>query len=247
MTWFRVDDGLAFHAKTLQAGNAAMGMWVRAGAWCSHHLTDGHIPTHVVATLGTTAQAKALVTAALWIEEEGGYCFHDWKQSNPLRVEVQEEREAAKERMRRAREAKRSGSVRANNGGTSPAVAVTPTRPDPTLEEKAAATPLPAPTRSDVEGLCRYFLEAISRNGVKATITEKWRTEARLLLDADKRDREELRAVIDWCTQDEFWKPNVLSVPKLRVKYDQLRLAMQRAQPRPLSADPHQEHLEQWR
>lgn len=84
------------------------------------------------------------------------------------------------------------------------------------------------PPRTDVEGLCRYFLEAISRNGVRATITEKWRTEARLMLDKDHRDQLEVREVIDWCVQDEFWKANVHSVPTLRQKYDRLRLGMQR-------------------
>lgn len=133
MTWFRVDDGLAFHAKTLQAGNAAMGLWVRAGAWCSQHLTDGLVPSHVSLTLGTSAQAKALVAAGLWREDVEGYRFHDWEQSNPRREDVEAEREAAKERMRKAREAKRSGDVRANTERTSPAVTVTPTRPDPTL------------------------------------------------------------------------------------------------------------------
>ena len=31
--WFKVDDNLALHPKVLGAGNAAMGMWVRAGSW----------------------------------------------------------------------------------------------------------------------------------------------------------------------------------------------------------------------
>lgn len=33
MSWFKVDDHLAFHRKTLAAGNEAMGLWVRAGSW----------------------------------------------------------------------------------------------------------------------------------------------------------------------------------------------------------------------
>jgi hypothetical protein len=93
-----------------------------------------------------------------------------------------------------------------------------------------------APIRSDVEGLCRYFAAAVAKNDVKATITEKWRTDARLLLDKDEKNPTEIRAVIDWATQDGFWRANILSVPKLREKYNQLRLAMQANQSRPATS-----------
>jgi len=43
MPWFKVDDTLAFHAKVVAAGNAAMGLWVRAGAHSMQQLTDGFI------------------------------------------------------------------------------------------------------------------------------------------------------------------------------------------------------------
>jgi hypothetical protein len=33
---------------------------------------------------------------------------------------------------------------------------------------------------------------------------------------------------IDWCQDDEFWRSNVLSMPKLREKYEQLRLQASR-------------------
>jgi hypothetical protein len=98
---------------------------------------------------------------------------------------------------------------------------------------------------TDADHLCDYFVSAISKNGVKATISERWRTEARLLLDRDKRPPEEVRAVITWATSDTFWKANILSIPKLREKYDQLRLAMEREQPEE-EGDPDKEYLRTW-
>lgn len=69
------------------------------------------------------------------------------------------------------------------------------------------------------------------RNEVRRpVITKKWRTEARLLIDKDRRPLDEIRAVIAWCQKDSFWKANILSMPKFREKYDQLRLASQRPQ-----------------
>lgn len=86
--WFKVDDGLAFHRKAVEAGNAAIGLWVRAGAHCGQHLTDGFIPTKTVLKLGTRAQAARLVAVGLWVEVDGGYQFHGWGEWQPTRDEV---------------------------------------------------------------------------------------------------------------------------------------------------------------
>lgn len=105
MVWFKVDDTLAFHAKVVAAGNPAMGLWVRAGAWCSQQLTDGFVPSHMVTSLGTTRQARMLVTAGLWEVAEGGYSFHDWSdgERQPTREQVENKREAWREKKRRQR------------------------------------------------------------------------------------------------------------------------------------------------
>lgn len=94
MTWFKVDDSLAFHAKAVAAGNAAMGMWTRGGAWCAQQLTDGHVPAHMVPALGSKGQATALVNAGLWTRVDGGYRFHDWLDYQPTAAEVQADRTA---------------------------------------------------------------------------------------------------------------------------------------------------------
>src|SRR4051812_4306842 len=95
--WFKVDDGLAFHRKVVAAGNAAMGLWVRAGSWCGQHLTDGFIPDHMIAVLGTVSQRKKLITVGLWEEVPGGCMFHGWNEKGrqPTSKVVLEEREKA--------------------------------------------------------------------------------------------------------------------------------------------------------
>lgn len=103
MPWFKVDDNLAFHAKTVAAGNPAMGLWVRAGAWCAQQVTDGFIPDHIISVIGTPAQAKKLVQVRLWDDADGGFRFHQWTDRQPSRVDVEAERAAARERMRAAR------------------------------------------------------------------------------------------------------------------------------------------------
>ncbi len=143
MVWFKVDDSLALHPKVLAAGNAAIGLWVRAGAWSAQQLTDGFVPAAIVATLGNGAQAQRLVDAGLWTKEAGGYRFHEWSERNPTREETEAKRATDHEAKVRAGRAGglASGRSRAKQAASSllqqPASSVlkqneAPTRPDPT-------------------------------------------------------------------------------------------------------------------
>ena len=112
MPWFRVDDTLPLHPKVLAAGNGAMGLWVRAGAWCMQHLQDGFVPEQIARQLGTRAEIKRLCDAGLWIAKGDGYEFHEWSQRQPSRAKLMAEREATAARVKRWRER------RQNNDGT---------------------------------------------------------------------------------------------------------------------------------
>jgi hypothetical protein len=81
------------------------------------------------------------------------------------------------------------------------------------------------PQRDDVDRICAHLVERIVANGSKKPeITETWKREARLLLDADKRTEQQVHDAIDWCQSNPFWCGKVMSMQKLRQKYDQLRL-----------------------
>ncbi len=110
MTWFKVDDSLAFHHKVVGVENAAMGLWVRAGAWCAQQNNDGVVPAHMVKALGATRRhAIALVAFGLW-EDQGDatYVFHDWHLYQPTSAEVKAERLA---KSQKKAEAGRSGGI----------------------------------------------------------------------------------------------------------------------------------------
>jgi hypothetical protein len=71
--------------EVLEAGNAAMGLWVRAGAWSAANMTDGFIPTRAAALLGTRNLCNKLVKAGLFDETTGGYRFRDWREKFPTK------------------------------------------------------------------------------------------------------------------------------------------------------------------
>jgi hypothetical protein len=60
------------------------------------------------------------------------------------------------------------------------------------------------------------------------------------MLDRDERTVAQVIKAIDWCQSDEFWRSNVMSMPTLREKYDQLRLQASRGAgaSRPTSGPP---------
>ncbi|MEU1284958.1 hypothetical protein [Kitasatospora sp. NPDC005856] len=92
------------------------------------------------------------------------------------------------------------------------------------------------PPRADVERICRALADAVEANGSKRpTITDRWRTSARLLLDKDGRTVEQVLGAIEWSQASEFWRGVVLSMPKLRDKYDQMRLQASRDRQQPSS------------
>lgn len=59
-----------------------------------------------------------------------------------------------------------------------------------------------------------------------------WIADMDKLIRIDKRDPEEVKQVIDWVREDDFWKTNVLSPLKLRKQYDMLVLKMQTEEPK---------------
>jgi hypothetical protein len=97
--------------------------------------------------------AEELVRAGLWDIAEGGWMFRDWVDYQPTKAEVEAERDAARERMKRVRAKKKgvSGSeeVQPNNtrtfGGTSEEVRVTP--PIPSLPNSSPTEKSVARTR----------------------------------------------------------------------------------------------------
>jgi|GEM_PF-3730617 len=80
--------------------------------------------------------------------------------------------------------------------------------------------------REDVSRLCNLLADLIEHNGsLRPTVKTAWTDSARLLLDKDGRDYESAEKLIRWVQADNFWRGNVMSMPKFREKYDQLRLS----------------------
>ncbi len=154
MTWGRVDDALAFNPKVIQAGNEAMGVWVRCLSWCSQQLSDGHVPESIVELMQGRAGAEALVAAGLWHETPTGWVFHDWEDYQPTKQGVRDQQAKNRKRQQdwrdrtKADQGKRNGvtdeSVTRDERVTNGA----PSHPIPSHKERGAQAPSPAPEKS---------------------------------------------------------------------------------------------------
>ena len=89
--------------------------------------------------------------------------------------------------------------------------------------------------------LAMYLFSKIKENNPEhrpLTDTQKqsWADHIRLMMQRDNRTAEQIKNMIDWCQNDEFWKTNILSTAKLRKQYDKMKVrANQDYQQRPAS------------
>lgn len=79
--------------------------------------------------------------------------------------------------------------------------------------------------------LCQLLIDLIIKNNPKSKVSKisekaqiRWLNECRLLRQSDNRTPEEIEVVIRFSQEDKFWKANILSMPTLREKFDQLYL-----------------------
>ena len=105
-------------------------------------------------------------------------------------------------------------------------------------------TPAPAPAEpakkkggivpaEEEPPLCALLADQIQKNdpnGKRPRVTASWVAAEDRMLRLDGRDPEATAALIRWCQQDQFWRGNILSMPKFREKYQQLFMAAGRDQ-----------------
>ena len=138
MSWFIVDDDAHTHPKFIAAGNAAIGLWTRCGAYSSKYGLGGHVPTEIARAYGRPAEIAALVRVGLWDPAEGGYQFHDWDDRNDTAEQARAKRDKAADRQRRWRDKHagvKSGVTRdETRDETRESQDSDPTRPDPSTD-----------------------------------------------------------------------------------------------------------------
>lgn len=77
--------------------------------------------------------------------------------------------------------------------------------------------------------LAKLLLQYNQRDDDKAKANlESWANTARLMRERDGRTFDEIKDVMTWAKNDEFWRANIMSMPKLRKQMTQLIAQMKR-------------------
>lgn len=74
---------------------------------------------------------------------------------------------------------------------------------------------------------------------------QKWADDVRLMMERDNRTEEQIRYLIEWAQNDSFWKRNILSIAKLREKFDQLTLIVKEEKAKKIRPFPKKSELDQ--
>jgi len=82
--------------------------------------------------------------------------------------------------------------------------------------------------------LARLLQDEILKNNPQARISprqvQNWALVADRMMRLDGRTEQDIENIIRWCQNDDFWYRNILSMEKLREKFDQLTLNRERDQ-----------------
>ena len=92
-----------------------------------------------------------------------------------------------------------------------------------------------SPAHSDAaERIANHLIALMKRNFPRAKTPKNirgWVVEADRMMRLDGRTEQEIVSVMEWALADSFWSSNILSVPKLRKKFDQLSMQRSRKTP----------------
>ena len=239
--------------EVFDASPIAICMHIASVLYCAQHLTDGVVSAGPMQRKagGSAADTTLLVDADLWHlpghacefcpqPAEGKVYVHDYTEHNRTSDGVKRAAEAGKKGA-----ASRWGKKNADRNGDpnadrmpiayeshsepqcdSDEIAMARERERKREREEAKASSS-EPSRPDVERVIQSFSGLLKANDVKHKPGQSWRTAARLLIDKDGYTPEQILFVARFATTDEFWQSNILSIPKLRDKFEALKIKAQ--------------------
>mgnify|MGYP000039978952 CR=1 FL=1 len=111
MAWARLDDSFYDHPKVMSVWHRrpdALGLHMRAIAYCARHSTDGWIHPAVVMALSPLQsdreqQVEVLVEERLWVKEGEQYGIHNYLDYNFSKAEIEKRREEDRKRKEERR------------------------------------------------------------------------------------------------------------------------------------------------
>jgi hypothetical protein len=159
LTWLKIDDGFAEHAKIADLCDRSFRLHVVSMCYSARNLTDGRISvralkviTAIIGASRVNRNLDELLAAGLWRETEDGWEIRDFLEYNPSAEKVKGDRARNAERQKKHRSLRDASGNALRNGVTNDA----PTRPDPKEQETSIATPVDKEREEQLSDYFRY-------------------------------------------------------------------------------------------
>jgi hypothetical protein len=153
MAWAKLCDSALTHPKLWGLPDDAFAFWIRAILYASAHLTDGLLDDRAMRFLRPKKRVLELLIREQLLDKkpDGTIEIHDFLDYNPTRKQVLAERERARERMKRLKNASvENHSEQGSNFGRNSAEAPPEVHPEATPEARANfGRTSPSPSRPD--------------------------------------------------------------------------------------------------
>jgi hypothetical protein len=242
--------------EVFDASPIAICMHIASVLYCAQHLTDGIVSAGPMQRKagGSADDTRLLVDADLWHlpghacefcpqPAEGKVYVHDYTEHNRTSDGVKRASQAGKRGAEALWEKKRAAQK--NDADRMPTAYESHSEPQCDSDEIAmprererkrereeAKAPSSEKERPDIDQVIQGFSALLTANDVKHKPGQSWLNAARLLIDKDRYTPEQILFVAQFATTDEFWRSNVLSLPKLREKFEQLKIKAQGNKPK---------------
>lgn len=235
-TYAKIEHGMYEHPKIVGLSDTAFRAYVESILYSGKHLTDGFLDERIVRRMWGENVAEELCgndpVNPSWVRVEGGWQIYGYCERQTSKAEIDALREQKRSAANARWDAKRNAEAMHGAYGvhsTSDAQAMPEIEVDINTLTSETKVSTSDDFSDDVKELTDYLAERIRANGNKVgAVGVRWWQACDRLLRVDERDPDEVRQVIDWCQKNEFWQGNILSMPKLREKYDTLRNQMNR-------------------
>jgi phage replication O-like protein O len=107
-------------------------------------------------------------------------------------------------------------------------------KPDPKKQKKKSNVKPKYDEENTYYKMATYFYKRVQKVAEEAGVAhltkkanmQTWADDMRKLVEIDEVDKRKAKEVMDWATQDPFWRTNILSAKKLRSKFLDLAIQM---------------------
>lgn len=236
--WIKIEHALPDKPEVWQIAedlgldpDAVVGKLIRMWVWFDNNTHNGNAPSVTSALLDRHVGVQDFVKTvqkAGWIDVvDDRLVVKNFARHNGKTAKTRAQARDRQEEFRNKNKDKTKPSQNSNAESVTNALLEKRREENKKTKIKQVDTPNYEPRDLDAAKQIFSRIHQLNPKAKKPNI-KSWAKDIRLMRERDSRSYEDIWRVFDWANKDSFWQGNILSPKKLRAKYDQLVMQMQR-------------------